>query len=462
MVGAGALLLARLTRAKPAWNGLYWLGISLVFLFLALDEFVMLHEYTPNWREKYIVLGAMLFGTTAIAALRAGRNPRIFHLCFLTGLAMSAAGGIFLELMPPVCGNWAWLRLDDCLYFFPLEECLEFLGVWLTVVAVLGQLSNGFPRPQLRSLRVLYALPPLWIALLCLLSLATSVEVRLLAQPAAVELESRVYLRGYRMDRSENAIRLRLYASARQWDYMGLGYSVHLVDQVTGDSIASHDAWAQRKHGFWLFGPDDSPVFLQWMEINIPPETQTNHALWIILSTWRKLDGEFLRQKIRSSDLPLLDDTQVVLGEFVLPAASPSPVTAPLARFDNGFALDGVEMPEHAHAGENMNLRFTWRSGTDGSEDHVQFLHLGHEESGAWWVYDQQPLAARLPTRLWYDGLADSEIWQAPLPASLARGRYNVFTGLYRASDRERVPVSDAEGNPFLDARVPLGSLTID
>ena len=79
----------------------------------------------------------------------------------------------------------------------------------------------------------------------------------------------------------------------------------------------------------------------------------------------------------------------------------------------------------------------------------MQFLHFGHEESGTWWVYDQQPLGPRLPTRLWYSGLADSEIWQVPLPADLAPGRYTVFTGLYRTRDQERVPASDAAGNPL-------------
>ena len=97
-----------------------------------------------------------------------------------------------------------------------------------------------------------------------------------------------------------------------------------------------------------------------------------------------------------------------------------------------------------------------------GEEDHVQFLHFGHAESGEWWIYDQHPLGPRLPTRLWYQGLADSEVWQVPLPADLAPGRYTFFTGLYRTRDSERVPVSDADGTPWLDARVPLGVLFVE
>ncbi len=118
-------------------------------------------------------------------------------------------------------------------------------------------------------------------------------------------------------------------------------------------------------------------------------------------------------------------------------------------------------MPELAFAGEILSIPFTWRSDVGSDEDHVQFLHFGHVDSGEWWVFDQPPLGPRLPTRLWYSGLADSETWQVPLPADLAPGRYEVFTGLYRASDQERVPASDAEGTPWLDNRVAVGVLIV-
>ena len=150
----------------------------------------------------------------------------------------------------------------------------------------------------------------------------------------------------------------------------------------------------------------------------------------------------------------------------------------PLAQFDNGFTLNAVDLPDRAQVGETLTLNFAWRSDADGQEDHIQFLHLGHVslpieggsveggaksvESGAWFVYDHQPLGPRLPTRLWYSGLADSETWQVPLPADLAPGQYSVFTGLYRARDKERVPASTSDGEHWLDARVRLGTLIIE
>ena len=103
----------------------------------------------------------------------------------------------------------------------------------------------------------------------------------------------------------------------------------------------------------------------------------------------------------------------------------------------------------------------TWEATKDGTEDWTQFLHFVHEETGALWNHDQQPLGARLPTRLWYEGLRDTETWQITIPEDLAPGRYAVYTGLYRLSDLARLSVSDADGMPLPDARVPLGFLTI-
>ena len=70
-------------------------------------------------------------------------------------------------------------------------------------------------------------------------------------------------------------------------------------------------------------------------------------------------------------------------------------------------------------------------------------------------------LVSSLLGPLQYSGLADTEVWQVPLPDDLAPGKYTVFTGLYRRSDLKRVPAYDAEGTPWLDARVPLGIISI-
>ena len=471
LVGGVALMTAWFTWRRSRLNCFYYVAVGLVFVYLALDEFFALHENLPNWRGYYILLGAAITVATLLVAARSPRPAWLWRVCLLVGLATSATGAMVFDVVPIACGDLAQLRIDGCIYSSYVEECLEYIGIWLVLVGMLGLLCRSAPALPRRARHLLYAMPALWILLLLLNSLAPRLELPLTADRAEVQFKSGVRLRGFHIDsESDEALRLRVYASAKQADYLGLGYSLHLVDQVTGESAAGHNEWANRQHSVWLFGPEYSPVYRQRMAVRVSPSTSTNRALWIVLTLWREGDGAFIRQRILSSELPLLDDKQVVLGELVLPAASPPVVTAPLAVFDNGFFLETAEwrvdtaasMPAPAQAGEQLDITFSWRSDVAGLDDYSQFLHFVPAESAEWWGYDQSPLGARLPTRLWYAGLADSETWHIPVPSDLAPGRYAVFTGLYRVSDLERLPVTGADGRPWLDNRVALGSLIIE
>ena len=404
LVGSVALVTAWLAKARPNWQRLYLTATGLVFMFLGLDEYLALHEFIDGWEVRYIILGAGLVAATLLVALRSPRRERIWHICLLTGLAMSVVGAMLFNALPTTCGILGFLQIDGCLQFFFPEESLEFLGIWLTLVAILGMFSETVPRPQSLVRRFLFALPVLWILLLFLNSLLPRLELLLLAQPVSIEYETDVSLHGYRIDSGEEVALLRLYASAKQEDYMGLGYSIHLVDQVTGESVAGRDDWADRQHGFWFFGPSYAPLYRQWLELAIPPQAPANRALWVVLTLWRKERGAFESLAVLNSDQQMLNDKQVVLGELIVPAVSAATASVPLTNFDNGFALDAVDLPERARAGETLTIPFSWRSEMPGQEDHVQFLHFGHAESGEWWIYDQHPLGPRLPTRLWYQG----------------------------------------------------------
>ena len=138
------------------------------------------------------------------------------------------------------------------------------------------------------------------------------------------------------------------------------------------------------------------PVYRQTMEVIYPPRIPANRALWLVLTTWRMKRREFRSQRVLASDRRQLDESQIVLSEFVLPAAPATPAAAPYATFGNGFSLDATALPEVARSGDTLTIRFSWRSERDSREDFVQFLHLGHSESGEWWVYDQRPLGCAL------------------------------------------------------------------
>lgn len=324
LVGVAAVATAVLARARPAWQRLYLVGMGLLFLFLAWDEYFILHERILNWKRAYAAGGVVAAAATIAVAVRSPRRTWIWHLYLLAGLAMSAAGAIFFELAPPACGNLGFLRLDGCLRLSFWEELLEFLGIWLTLVAMLGHFSDAAPMPKLLVRRFLYALPALWILLLFVNSLIPHLELRLLAQPTSVRFGTGVHLHGYRIDGGEDASTLRLYASARQRDYMGfgveMGYSVHLIDPISGESVASHSEYANVGQDVWLFTPGYAPIFRHRIEVNIP-QAARNRPLWVALTVWRKKrSGEYVFQEVHASDRQLLNETQVILGELVIPA----------------------------------------------------------------------------------------------------------------------------------------------
>ncbi len=459
LVGYVAVLTGSCARVKRNWQRLHLLALGLFILYVGMDEFFSWKSSVSDWKQQYVIVGALLAAWTLFVAIASPKTERVWFICLLTGLAFIAIGAVLIDKFPRPCGEIGPLRFYGCIRVYVIEEALEFMGSWLALVAMLGQYSVAAPSPTQRARIALYSMPLIWIVLISLFSPSNIIEVSSPDTPASVEFMSSVHLYGYRETKEgiPTSIILRLPEDAS-----GTGFSIHLVDQVSGDSIASHSKLVNRKDIVWPKRRGFVPLQRQAIDLAITSQMTTNNVFFVVLSLWRYTDGKYVRQKIVASDLELLSETQVILGELVIPAESAAAPTIPLALFDNGFALAAADLPERARPGDALSISFAWRSDVDSQEDHVQFLHLGREESGEWFVYDQQPLGRRLPTRLWYSGLADSETWRVPLPADLAPGRYAVFTGLYRARDQERVPAANVDGEPWLDARVPLGTMIIE
>ncbi len=448
LISAISLVTSWLARRDDRKQAIFLAVIGALFLYFAWDEYYTIHESIPHWDSYYAILGLILAGLALLLAWRSSTSARVWFYSLLSGLAVSALGAIALERLTHLCEELAYIHADVCANIFVWEEGLEFLGVWIALVAVLGFFSDLALPPSPRARRFLLSFPAFWLLLLVINSLLPRFEIMLLARPAAVQFKSGVRLDGYRLDfdSKRGTVQAQLYTTAEQQDYFYLGYSIHLIDQGNFDSVASRNEWAYRHHGLWVLGPEYEPVYRTQISVDLPEDFPSNRALWAVLSLWRPQDRDYSIQKVLSSDHLLLGDSQVILGEFTLRDEAAAAGASARALFANGFALEAVELPAEVQAGENLGVSFAWRTDSPDNADYIQFLHLGHEASDEWFVFDQQPLGARLPTRLWYAGLADREKWQVPLPAELAPGRYLVFTGLYRASDNERLAAQSAGG----------------
>ena len=389
------------------------------------------------------------------------------------GISLAGFGAFTLEAFNYPCLKQLGFATDYCLRSYPLEEALENLGTLFILLGIFSEMKRAIPRAKARRVsEICLLLLVLWLGVLRTVywysrNINYSAYAWRDAQHVSVEVDDgdRVLLnlRGWTIEGEDPLIlqpRITLFLYAGTPLRRNFGYSLLLVDAQSQEVVSTYDQWSDIPRSEWVPHRITRDSSQPWELATLP----ANRVYLLTLSFWQQSDdGEYLSIPINVSDQRLLSDTQVVLAEYVFPAAEQVtlPDDALDYRFGNNFALRGAEIPTKARVGETIAIPFTWQAANESTEDWVQFLHFVQEESGVLWNHDQQPLGARLPTRLWYEGLRDTETWQFTLPADLAPGRYAVYTGLYRLSDLERLPVSDAGGMLLPDARVPLGSITI-
>ena len=464
LIACAGLATCWVAHKRPAWQRAYFAFAGALFLVFTWDEYYDLRRWSEAWWTLYKVLGIGIVLASALVASRSPRNTWKWYAGLVTGLALSALGAFVIDHMPWTCniiGAWR-VNVDRCLDLWRLEELLELTGVWITLVAICGLFSDARSAGR-RTPRLVYLAPLAFMLMVTFPLLRSTLELRLTTRPLQIEFESKVLLEAMNLQYSANAVDVKLYVSAPEWKkYDGLGYSLHVVDQVSSQSYAGLDENISRI-GAWRTALFDPILrYSESMRVNIPATVPANRAMWLVLTLWREEDGQFPRRKVISSDRRLLSDTQVILDEFVINSKSETDAATALATFENGFTLESAALPESIRPGDALNIMFSWRSSQDNEVDYHQFLHFQHQGTGDTWGFDQKPLGARLPTRLWYSQLADSEVWHVPVPHDLQPGRYTVFTGLYALSDQQRLHGHDAAGDALVFGRLPLGRLLVE
>ena len=437
-----ALAIAILSPLRPRWLRGYWALLALGLYVLGQDEFGVLHERFPILEEIYL-LGGVITALLTVAVWRyLDPKKRKFLYLLILGLVVSVIGAEVFDKMATVCRDYLKQFSMFCVRFHPLEESLEKTGAFFVVMAALG-----FAETTVAALRWQRIRRPMLLVFIVftflLLGNIRAIQARLdLSQPSKLgslrfryltEFENDYVLMGsyYRKGKvidNGHYYLIYLFGEAENSLEKDFGYAIHIVDQANLDVYSAHEHWSRREAADWLRGR----VYRDYQQLWVPEDVPENRALWFVLSIWQETEENvFTTLPIRTSKDHQLSDTQIVLREFVIPAeeAIPLPESALEYRFTNGFSLRGAQIPDSAHSGNTLVIPMTWEAATDGDEDWVQFLHFVHEDSGAHWNHDQQPLGARLPTRLWYDGMLDSETWQFTLPAELPLGRYAIYTG---------------------------------
>ncbi|MCY4009174.1 MAG: hypothetical protein OXF22_05425 [Anaerolineaceae bacterium] len=449
---------------------LIWGVFALTYFIFALDEHLEIHE---SWFDLYnigypIIVGG-LFLSLMFYWVRADKPERFSLGLVLTGLMLSVVGGFLLDVKAGIRIPFPLWTGELHIDLHSAEEMLEMIG---TLGVALGALHYGSHRVKTWSIPRIFRLQLLLLPCLAIISfrylewMTPNYERLVDAEPVHLTVrEEALIMQGFDLpkryqlspDGSDHLLVHTFYRTAKplQRDF---GHSLQLIDQETGELLTFDDDRNARLASTLVNGR----TYRQIHKIPNLRKIPRHRALWLSYALWYEDEaGEFINYTFVEGDPMLLSERQAVLTELVLKEDNEIPTGPILARFENGSTLHEPTLPELAHPGADLKLTFLWSSAAAGVEDMVQFLHFHHEESDFIWVHDQPPLGARLPTRLWYPGLVDQETWQITLPADMPKGRYQLYTGLYRNSDTERIAAYDASGNEIQDDIIPLGSIEI-
>jgi hypothetical protein len=142
-------------------------------------------------------------------------------------------------------------------------------------------------------------------------------------------------------------------------------------------------------------------------------------------------------------------------GEFSLGAISVSkemlpadarglPVQTRLdANLGDAVDLVGATLSQNTLApGKVLGVTLIWRARRDLQEDYTVFLQLLDGAGKPWAAEDARPWQGRYPTSRWQAGEVVRDSHTLTLAADAPDGAYRLIAGLYRSSDRQRLPLA--------------------
>jgi hypothetical protein len=154
-------LLALITHAnwhRPDGRRFYWLGLTILFLFLAIDEGAAIHEAVGSYLERYLSAKGFLYYLWVVPY---GIATVVLGLVFLkfvwelpknTRVRFIVAGVIFLtgvlgiEMLGAREADLHGTETVAYCILYSLEEMLEMLGIILFIYALLSHLAQEMGR----------------------------------------------------------------------------------------------------------------------------------------------------------------------------------------------------------------------------------------------------------------------------------------------------------------------------
>ncbi len=147
-----------LFRQRKRWvTAAYWVALGLIFLFMAFDEYFLIHERLPSWHLLYAIFGGTLVAITVLNAWFFDRQNLRFYVLIFLALAATGIGGIGFDLPgSPIPFGYV--------FRITIEEFLELIGSSLTLFVTLSYLyQHGSSAAWRLSARAVPVLNVIWL-----------------------------------------------------------------------------------------------------------------------------------------------------------------------------------------------------------------------------------------------------------------------------------------------------------
>ena len=333
-----SVLLARVRR-------LYWLVLGAGLLFLAVDEFFLIHERDQEfWRPLYFLVGVAVGLLTVLLMLRSARRRVYGQL--LSGMALMVTSGILLDLVKGrvrrrgvTCDLPDWLAAicESTESYLPFMHMLEEVGEMVGVTFLLGAFLTLLPQdlePGRRlARRLIDSAGPLAAALVLAafaawMWLTPAVQLHFSSERVLVEyFDGDLALVGYRLEGAPaspgDRVEVILYWEARgALPEPPLLVSLHALAGPNFESIEQDD---DPQLGTLVPSTGFVPgtIVHKAMKLDLPEDTPTGHhplmlRIWTGEPPWTHTTGVDISatdRQLINPDMVLFAGLDVVAGE---------------------------------------------------------------------------------------------------------------------------------------------------
>lgn len=461
LFSAGAMaLLQSFAPKKTWWNFPLWIYIASLFLFLATDEYFLIHETLGYWEEIYISVAAVTTLTLGAIVWRYYTRIQFVALAIVVcGMGISAVGGVVLEnVVGDLC--FGLVPMSYCGSLPILEEIFEISGYATAFIGMMLFVENAYEENRWRRLHLTYsALAILWASwLIFTYWILPSVELRFIANPIDANFDKgRMILRGYTVTPSHvvagDDVTIRLYWYSEVEPLVQYGYTVNIVHPDTGESIIRINKVIDAPPTDDWFG---GTVHWTELDIEIPEDIDTPISPLIIPTIWREeSEGVYLTYTAEESSVRVLNSGPVMTA---LPILSDNDSDSESTYdFANGIGLSSTLSEEEDNS---FTFDFSWTTSEAISANVAQILHLVPDDGGDILVFDQIPFGNTFPSSTWVSGMNEVDTITLNIADDVVSGNYTLYTGLYDVVTGERININNdvAVNNLVAIAEITLGS----